>query len=259
MNNSATSGQKYTNVGNNLVSGTFGVYDFNIKAILKEAWHKTYGIKATYWKAFFLMMLIYLGLFALAFVIAYTIGVIAGLTNTSSATVSYITLVISIVFPIIFIFPIAPLSAGMLMIGVKHCIGDPVQATSIFHYYRYWQRLWVYPFILVIISLLGKMVYPHPLFKILFALISLYAVISYFMFPLLVVEKQLKPWQALEASRKAISFHWFKMLWLLIVLFFISLAGILTLGIAYIWILPMINNTFGILYREMFGANKTIP
>lgn len=246
------------NVGNTLTNGILGKYEIHINAILREAWEKTHGIKATYWKALGLTILIFLGVVLSLVIIAFIIGAIAGRLHASQTTIDYISSILSILFVLVYILPTAPLTAGIMMIGVNHCIGEKVTAKSIFEYYAYWKQLWVYPFILLVIDSLIDVSHSYILLQLLFSLLSLYVVISYFMFPPLVVEKHLGPWKALEASRKAISHHWFKMVWFIIVLFFIVFCSLLTLGIAFIWTLPMINNAIGILYREMYGVHKSL-
>ena len=70
----------------------------------------------------------------------------------------------------------------------------------------------------------------------------------------LVVERGLSPWQALEASRKAISQHWFKVFGLFFVLMLIMLLSMIPLGIGLIWTLPLLIVTMGVLYRTIFGV-----
>ena len=70
----------------------------------------------------------------------------------------------------------------------------------------------------------------------------------------LVVERGLSPWQALEASRKAITQHWFKVFGLFFVLMLIMLLSMIPLGIGLIWTLPLLIVTMGVLYRTIFGV-----
>ena len=74
---------------------------------------------------------------------------------------------------------------------------------------------------------------------------GIYLSIAYRLAIPLVVERGLSPWQALEASRKAISQHWFKVFGLFFVLMLIMLLSMIPLGIGLIWTLPLIDRDHG--------------
>ena len=57
----------------------------------------------------------------------------------------------------------------------------------------------------------------------------------------LIVERGLSPWQAMEASRKAITQHWFKVFGLFLLL-------------GLIWTIPLFVMVMGVLYRTIFGV-----
>lgn len=239
---------------NTLQKGIAGQYNFNIKAILKEAWKKTHGIKGTFWLAVGIALLISIGILIIFLVLGFLVVAIADVLHASKPTLNLVLKIAVPIFIFLSIFATAPLSAGVIMIGVKHCAGEKVRARSVLDYYVFWRRLWVVDFVLEVINFLSSL----PLFiwfSISLIIAYFYVLVSYFMFMPLVAEKKLKVWPALEASRKAISYHWFKMLWFLILLLLIIFASLLTLGIALIWTLPMLNNAIGILYREMFGVD----
>jgi hypothetical protein len=251
------SNQPAVHFGNTLENGIQGHYDFNIKEILSEAWQKTYGIKATYWKAMLQIALVFAGFFLISYTIAYGFGFIAGLTKLAPNIVDIITIALTLLIQIVFLFIMAPLGAGLVMVGVKHITGQTVTATSVFNYYSFWKRLWVVPFIISVINIFAEATHHiHPLISLFFSLLLLCVATTYLMFPLLIVEKKLAVGAAMKSSRKVISHHWFKTLWLLIVWMLIGLGSILTLGILFIWTGPMINNSFAILYRDMFGINE---
>lgn len=250
-----------------------GHYDFKVGTILGEAWDKTRGIKGTYWVAFILIMLITFAIFFVQFGIGAIIGVSAMSMDAEHETITMIAGIAGHVLNLISIFITAPLSAGMLMIGIKHCCyGVHPKARSVFDYYKYWRRLWVYPFIIAMLSIINSLIvagihyYLPPdagstvaliaLSYLIFFLAFLYVAIRFLMFTPLIVEKQLTVGQALSASRRAIGHHWFKTLWFLIVICLIMIGSALTLGILYIWTLPMFNNAMAILYREIFGVTQ---
>ena len=61
-------------------------------------------------------------------------------------------------------------------------------------------------------------------------------------------------WQALEASRKAITQHWFKVFGLFLLLGLITLISAIPLGIGLVWSIPLFVIAMGVLYRTIFGV-----
>jgi len=237
-----------------LEKGISGQYNFDIPAIFREAWQKTRGIKATYWKAIIIFLVITLLILAVRFGFDFLAVIIYNTLGLPKPQIHALIATQHDLLGLITIFITAPLGVGLLMIGIRHCANLPVTAKSLVSYYPYWRKLWVRQFILVVITSISQLhLIPYILPIILFFL-SIYVIVSYLMFEPLIVEKQLSVWDALETSRKTIAHHWFKTLWFLFLFILITLGSVLTLGIAFIWTLPWLNNATGILYREMFGV-----
>jgi len=72
----------------------------------------------------------------------------------------------------------------------------------------------------------------------------------------LIADKKLSAWQAMEASRKAITKHWFKIFALYFVMVVILIISTISLGLGLIWTYPMMISLMGILYREIFGVTS---
>ena len=81
-----------------------------------------------------------------------------------------------------------------------------------------------------------------------------YLAIAYMLALPLAMERKLSPWEALEASRKAITQRWFKVFGLMLVLSLIMILSMIPLGIGLIWTFPMFIIAVGILYRTIFGV-----
>jgi len=71
--------------------------------------------------------------------------------------------------------------------------------------------------------------------------------------PLLVMDKKLDFWPAMELSRKVVSKHWWSFLGLALVNFLILLAGILAFGVGVFVSLPIIAATTVYAYVDIFG------
>ena len=88
---------------------------------------------------------------------------------------------------------------------------------------------------------------------LLLVLPGIYLMVAYSLAMPLVVEKGLSPWQALEASRKAITKSWFRFIGLGLAIMVIMIVSMIPLGIGMIWTIPMAMIAFGIAYRNIFG------
>ena len=72
----------------------------------------------------------------------------------------------------------------------------------------------------------------------------------------LIVDKNLKIWEAITTSIQAVSKNWFRICGYLIVLGLIGTAGAILLLIGLIWTLPWVNVSMGVLYRDIFGVEQ---
>ncbi len=75
----------------------------------------------------------------------------------------------------------------------------------------------------------------------------------YLAFPL-IVDKNLGPWEALEASRKAVGKRWFAVFGFAFLLGLINMVAMIPMGIGLVWSVPLSVIAFGILYRNVFGC-----
>jgi len=83
---------------------------------------------------------------------------------------------------------------------------------------------------------------------------GIYLAVAYMLAIPLIVERGLSPWQAMEASRKAITQHWFKVFGLFLLLGLIVSISAIPLGIGLIWTIPLFVMVMGVLYRTIFGV-----
>ena len=71
---------------------------------------------------------------------------------------------------------------------------------------------------------------------------------------MLLVEKKLAPSQSVILSLKVFHKYWMPLSVFYLVNYLCLALGALSLGFAYIWIIPFFINMKGILYRELFGV-----
>lgn len=258
---------------NTLAEGMAGRYEFKIGHLISEGWDKVCGVKASYWGA----VLCYLGVMLLLVVPFLIACLVLGLSAAdfkpqASEDFFNTAMIVRSLFSVLVVVILAPLHAGIFMIGIKRAINAPTHATMIFHYYQYWQRLWVLPVIVLAINFIesgfvyfvansmseeasSTRILAH-LGVVAFALLKIYIYVSYLFFAPLIVEKKLSVGAALEASRKAISHHFFKTFFYFVVICGIFIVSAIPLLIPFIWTLPMVNNMMGIFYRNVFGVQN---
>jgi uncharacterized membrane protein len=81
--------------------------------------------------------------------------------------------------------------------------------------------------------------------------------IGYCMTMPLIGDRNLRPWQAIETSRKAVSKRWFQFLGLFLVVGLLVLVSMIPLGLGLIWTAPWSINVIGVVYRRAFGVAQT--
>ena len=74
----------------------------------------------------------------------------------------------------------------------------------------------------------------------------------------LVVDKNLDFWTAMKLSFKKVKQHWFSVLWLLIVMVLIGLAGALVCGVGIFFAFPLIIAAFIYGYETIFGDSNEV-
>lgn len=227
-----------------LENGIAGNYDLPIGAILSESWARTKGSKGTVWLAMVLYMVV---LVMVSIALNYVLGLfgvtyVEGDPRRKLITFQFFSQGLQM-------FVTMPLWAGIAMLGIKLAVGAPVEATEVFAYFK------------KMLPLVGTVLLMYVMIAIGFCLLVLpgiYLMVAYFMALPLVVEKNLSPWEALEASRKAITHHWFKFFGLYFVFGLIFVVSMIPLLIGMIWTVPMSMLMMGIVYRTIFGFEGKI-
>lgn len=226
-----------------LQRGISGDYDFSTSAILSESWSKVRGSKWTFQLALSAYLLVYIGAILL-------LAPLFPGADPLHVQQPFEAIDQNLIQALITVAVTLPAATGISMLGVRRAIDAPIKARMIFGYYRKTLPLFIAMLMMYIGIMLGFLLLIVP---------GIYLSIAYLLSAVLVVEKNLGPWQALEASRKAITRHWFKVLGLWFALFVINCAALfLTLGIGLIWTLPLSYISLGVLYRIIFGCEQNL-
>jgi len=216
-----------------LENGIAGNYDFTIGDIISKAWAKTQGNKGTVWLAILFYILASIAIVVVSFIFLFIVPILGAFLS-----------------PLLQFLVLTPVMAGLYMVGIKIAANQATSGASIFDYFnKLWPLLLTF-FLVVVMITIGF---------VLLILPGIYLAVGYAMALPLVVEKNLSPWAAMEASRKAISKHWFKIFGLYIVLTIILWISAIPLGIGLIWTLPLALILYGVLYTTMFGYGNPMP
>ncbi|THB75303.1 MAG: hypothetical protein D6B28_00550 [Gammaproteobacteria bacterium] len=209
-----------------------GNYQFEIGAVLSEAWEKTSGVKRVFILALILAMVAQI---VLMIVLG---GILQGVLELGIAGV--------IIQQIVLMLVIMPINMGIFMLGIQRSMNTQPNAMSIFNYFDKTIKLFLTMLLVWILVTIGF---------ILLVLPGIYLTVAYMMAMPLVVEKDMGIWEAMETSRKAITKKWFTFLIFFIVASIIMGISAIPLGIGLIWTFPLFMIGLGIIYRNMFGVN----
>lgn len=196
-------------------------YDYKISEVIAEAWQKTEGIK--------LKILI-------AIIIYFACALPLSLANLLLPPVGTVLLILlnSIIF------------AGIFGMTLKHYRNQPVGIGQMFKYFSLLTPLILIGITSWILTVVGL---------ILFVIPGIYLNIAYGLAIWILIDNpELSFWNALEASRKAITQHWFKFFFLTVILVLIGCIAAIPLGIGLFWAIPLYLLSMAIVYERIFGA-----
>ncbi|WP_263145224.1 hypothetical protein [Pseudomonas sp. RIT-PI-AD] len=226
-------------------------YDFRIGALIGESWRRVKGTKGIIFGGFIVMYVvafILMNLLSTVLVFTGVAGLAAMQALTQGAGLGMGVVAMGFGFMLMMTLGMAlcyPFFAGIFMVGIRRAADQPVSFNEIFSHFRRSVPVIVTALLVTLLSSIGYMLFVIP---------GLYLSIAYILAIPLVVERGLSPWQAMEASRKAIGQHWFKVFGLLLVLTLLMSLSSLPLGIGLIWTLPLTTIALGVLYRTVFGV-----
>lgn len=212
-------------------------YNFSISDVLGEAWRRTKGTKGLIIGGF---VVFYAAMFAATLVLNLVFGLFGALTGGGMGF-----MIISSIISMLATVLAYPFLAGINMIGIRQAAGQPLQFNEIFNHFDRTVPVVITVLLMTLLSIIGYALFVIP---------GIYLSIAYLLAIPLVVERGLSPWQAMEASRKAISQHWFKVFGLFLLLGILLSLSAIPLGIGLVWTLPMMIVAIGVLYRTIFGV-----
>jgi hypothetical protein len=213
-------------------------YNFGVDSLINEGWRRLQGAKGTLIASMLVILIAALALYA---------GIKAGLniSGLPHETDFYKKIINQLVGLLL-----TPLLAGQMLIGIRRATGSPISIHLLTSQLGRAAPLIVTSLLVSVVTFCGFFLLIIP---------GIYLSIAYMLAIPLVMERGLSPWQAMEASRKAITQHWFKIFGLFITLGLMIIVSAIPLGIGLIWTLPLTVICMGILYRTLFGVLPPAP
>lgn len=202
---------------------------------LKAAWATLKGMKTT----FLLACLVYI---IVAVVIEFCLGFIFGYSAYGD---DYNPM--QIVATLISTFVLGPLAAGLYMIAIKHSVGSRIEVGEIFKHFDKIVPIFLTTVLLYILVGLGLILLVIP---------GIYLLVCFTFALILVVEKDMRPVEALKTSRKVVHQQWFQTAGLLLLTGLVAFLGALALLIGLIWAIPLASLTLALVYRDVFGVEE---
>lgn len=212
-------------------------YDFTIGGLLNEAWQLTKGTKGIIIGGF---LIFYVAILVASFVVGAVLGIFSLFSD------NLVLIIIGQLLTTIIASAVSyPFFAGLNMVGIRRAAGQPFSFNEIFSHFGSLVPLLIAAVLMMVLIYLGMILLLIP---------GIYLAVAYMLAIPLIVERGLSPWQAMEASRKAITQHWFKVFGLFLLLGLIVMVSAIPLGIGLIWTIPLFVMVMGVLYRTIFGV-----
>lgn len=224
--------------GGSLEKGIAGEYDFDIGEVLAEAWKKVSGLKLPFW----------IGALVLGMLSSLLTGVLGAVTSPIVSSSTVLAVAVPLVVQLVVMLVVYPVMTGVIMMGVRRVAEKPIEVGTAFGYFHVAVPVVIAGLLTTVFISLGLVFFLIP---------GIYLSVAYALTIPLIADKGLGVWQAMEASRKAVTAHWFKVFGLMLVMIVILSLSAIPLLVGLIWTYPMMLNTLAIVYREAFGVSST--
>lgn len=154
---------------------------------------------------------------------------------------------VPIIGPLVSFILVAPLSAGFFVVSAKLLKNHRPEFSDFFIGFKFFQQLAFFGVISTILILLGLVLLVVP---------GIYLMVGYTFALMLIVDRGLDFWTAMEASRRSVQTRWFKIFGLLLALLLVNLGGCLLLGVGLLITAPFIHCILTVAYADIFGLHS---
>ena len=147
----------------------------------------------------------------------------------------------------IFDFILTPIFyAGISIVALQIAKNKPKHFTDFFRGFNKFLQIFLVNFVGTTLIIIGFLCFFIP---------GIYLVVAYCFSVLFVIEKKLKFWSALEASRKLITKKWFSFFSFIILLSLLNLIGLLAFGVGLLVTIPLTYCIMVAAFEDIVGLN----
>lgn len=233
--------QQFEIQGGSLEKSLKGETQLDLKAIAKEAWDVSRNSKTAVLHGVLL-------LFFMAIFFAWVLQSFFNITDLSVVPPGMM-----ITLKVAGVIVTTPIIATMFLLGISHSVGIKPKFLSILKNVMGSVLVILLALLLTAMSDVGSFVGSQ--ISILLGMFVLFYINLATGFSImLLIEKKLAPSQCVIQSLKVFHKYWVPLFKFYLVYYCCLFLGALSLGFAYIWIIPFFINMKGILYRELFGV-----
>ena len=161
--------------------------------------------------------------------------------------ITFVLKFIPIIGPLTTFVIAVPLNAGFFVVSAKLLKNQPPEFADFFSGFKLFPQLALLGIVSSIIILIGFICFIVP---------GIYLVVGYIFALMLVLDRGLNFWPAMETSRRSVQTGWFKIFGLLLLLFLLNLVGILALGVGLLVTAPLSHCIITTAYDDIFGIKS---
>lgn len=217
--------------------------DFTVGELIKEAWQKTKGAKGSIWAAVIAMYLIVLGISLGGPLVLMQVSGGSDPTMAMGPVNSGLQMLSGWLSML--------LTGGLMLVGVRQALEQRVSWEMVFAGFSGSKivSMTIATLLQLILVTIGF---------VLLVLPGIYLSVGYALTLPLILDKGLGPWEALEASRKAIHKKWWTVFGLYIAMMLLYAVSAIPLGLGLIWTVPMCFVLVGVLYARFFASAASL-
>jgi len=192
------------------------------------------------WELFKLYPLGFIGFFLILIVVALAVG--SGLMFHP---------ILGAIVPSVVL---TPLGVGPSLVAILLIQQQKQQFGDFFAVFKFFLPLAIFG---LITGILGLGFQLPAYLTLLFLIPFIYLMVSWAFTGILIVDRKLDFWSAMELSRHTVSPHWWKVLGFFFLLFLLNFVGLLALGVGLLVTVNVSCCAFTLLYRDLFGIQST--
>lgn len=227
--------------GGSLEKSLSGETQLDLKAMAKEAWELSKNTKTAVLHGVLL-------LFFIAIIFAWVLQSVFGITDLNVVPPGMM-----ISLKVAGVIVTTPIIATMFLLGISHSVGIKPRFLTILKSVMGSVLVILLALLLVAISDVGSFV-GSQISVLLGMAVLIYTNLATGFSIMLLIEKRLAPSQCVIQSLRVFHKYWMPLSMFYLIYYCCLFLGALSLGFAYIWIIPFFINMKGILYRELFGV-----